>query len=72
MEKRTPNDSDFLNWVADRLVHVYGESENVDFVRRLRILAREHSMGVIIPTKMMESAIESRGAGRHIDYEAGQ
>lgn len=30
------SDKDFLNWVGDRLVHVYGESENVDFVRRLR------------------------------------
>jgi len=26
----------FLFWLVDRLVHVYGESENVDFVRRLR------------------------------------
>ena len=30
---------DFLNWVADRLVHVYGESENVDFVISLRARA---------------------------------
>ena len=28
--------SDFLDWIADRLVHVYGESENVDFVICLR------------------------------------
>ncbi len=27
---------EFLDWVADRLVHVYGESENVDFVLSLR------------------------------------
>ena len=27
---------DFLDWVADRLVNVYGESENVDFVICLR------------------------------------
>ena len=26
----------FLDWVADRMVHVYGESENVDFVLALR------------------------------------
>lgn len=32
-------DDDFLNWVADRLVHVYGESENVDFVLKLRQIA---------------------------------
>ena len=29
----------FLNWIADRLVNVYGESENVDFVRHLREIA---------------------------------
>jgi hypothetical protein len=33
------NDREFLNWVADRLVHVYGESPNVDFVRKLREIA---------------------------------
>lgn len=32
-------DDDFLNWVADRLVHVYGENENVDFVLKLRQVA---------------------------------
>lgn len=33
-------DSEFLNWLADRLVHVYGESENVDFVLKVRRLAQ--------------------------------
>lgn len=33
------SDKDFLNWVADRFVHAHGESENVDFVRRLRKMA---------------------------------
>lgn len=36
--------ADFLDWVADRLVNVYGESENVDFViclRRRAAKARE-------------------------------
>jgi hypothetical protein len=32
-------DKEFLNWLADRLVHKYGESENVDFVLHLRSLA---------------------------------
>lgn len=27
---------EFLDWIADRLVHVYGESPNVDFVLSLR------------------------------------
>lgn len=30
----------FLMWLADRLVKVYGESENVDFVLKLRAMAR--------------------------------
>lgn len=27
---------DFLDWIADRLVNVYGESPNIDFVLSLR------------------------------------
>ena len=30
----------FLHWVADRLVHVHGENKNVDFVIKLRNMAR--------------------------------
>jgi len=30
------NNKDFLNWIADRLVNVYGESENIDFIIKLR------------------------------------
>lgn len=33
-------DNEFLNWLADRLVHVYGESPNVDFVHKLRAIAK--------------------------------
>lgn len=29
-------DSEFLSWLADRLVHQYGEPENVDFVLATR------------------------------------
>lgn len=29
------NDTDFLRWVRDRLVHVYKESPNTDFVLRM-------------------------------------
>ena len=32
----TPPGPDFLDWVADRLVNVSGEDENVDFVLALR------------------------------------
>lgn len=40
-QHRDPPLSRFLDWLADRLVFVYGESENVDFVRRLRYEADE-------------------------------
>jgi len=30
------SDKEFLAWLLARLVNVYGESENVDFVHRLR------------------------------------
>lgn len=30
------NDDKFMHWIADRLVHVHGENENVDFVLSLR------------------------------------
>ncbi len=32
---------EFLNWIADRFVNVYGESGNVDFVIALRRRADE-------------------------------
>jgi hypothetical protein len=32
-------DAEVVSWIADRLVYVYGESENVDFVLRLRAIA---------------------------------
>ncbi len=38
------NNSIFLNWLADRLVCVYKESENVDFVIKLRSIATEISL----------------------------
>lgn len=30
------NTPDFLDWVADRLIDVYGESPSIDFVQSLR------------------------------------
>jgi hypothetical protein len=32
-------DAEFLQWVADRIVYVYGESPNIDYVLRLREIA---------------------------------
>ena len=33
-------DRDFLFWMCDRLVNVYNESPNVDFVQKLRTIAQ--------------------------------
>jgi hypothetical protein len=33
------NDRDYLLWLVDRLVDVYHESPNVDFVHKLRAIA---------------------------------
>ena len=33
------DDARLLDWVADRLIHTYGQSENVDYVRGLRRIA---------------------------------
>jgi hypothetical protein len=35
-----PPPAEFLSWIADRLVHKYGEDENVDFVLALRRLSK--------------------------------
>lgn len=32
-------DKEFLEWLIDRLVHVYGESPNVDFIHKLKKIA---------------------------------
>ena len=32
-------DKDFLKWLAERLVYVYGESPNLDIVHKLRAVA---------------------------------
>ena len=37
----TKEDKEFLSWVADRLVHVYKENQNVDFVLKLRKMAED-------------------------------
>jgi hypothetical protein len=34
-------DREFLNFIADRLVHLYGNRENADFVLRLREIAEK-------------------------------
>jgi hypothetical protein len=39
-------DKEFLSWVADRLVHVYGESQSVDFVHKLRKISQRTWVGL--------------------------
>jgi hypothetical protein len=35
------SDADFLKWLVQRLIHVYGEHECTDFVNRLQRIAEE-------------------------------
>lgn len=35
------SDADFLDWVADRFVHVYGVEANMDYVLKLRRMAEK-------------------------------
>ena len=39
------SDREFLEWIRDRLVHVYGESPYVDFVQRLGKIAAQAQAG---------------------------
>ncbi len=34
------SDKEFLEWIRDRIVHVYGESPNTDFVLKLGEIAQ--------------------------------
>ena len=36
----SPNMSDFLEWIAERLVNIHNENENVDFVHALKKYAK--------------------------------
>ena len=37
------SDSEHLQWIHDRIVNVYGENENVDFLIRFRTIINEFS-----------------------------
>ena len=49
------NDGKFLNWMVGRLINVYGEDENTDFVLRLkaisdkRVVDIDHQMPIGYP-----------------------
>ncbi len=34
------NDSEFFNWIADRMVYRHRENEYIDFVQKLRRMAK--------------------------------
>jgi len=36
-------DSDFLDWVANRMVGIYGENEDIDFIHKLRRMAKSEA-----------------------------
>lgn len=40
-ESRNMKDSDFLYWLRDRLVNVYGEDPHLDFVMKLNEIAKK-------------------------------
>jgi len=31
-----PTDKEFLQWIYDRIKHVYGEDSNMDYMRKLK------------------------------------
>jgi hypothetical protein len=39
----TDRDKEFLQWLYDRLVNVYGENPNVDFVIKLRKIIKNYN-----------------------------
>jgi len=39
------SDKEFLIWLRDRLIHIYGESPNVDFVLRLNAIIDAQQLG---------------------------
>lgn len=51
-------DSEFLSWLADRLVHVYGENPNVDFVHATRRIAAALASPPSVPAGFMLVPIE--------------
>lgn len=40
-ENRNMKDSDFLYWLRDRLINVYGEDPHLDFVKHLSEIAKK-------------------------------
>lgn len=53
-------DREFLTWLSERLVHVYDESPNVDFVHRLRRIAdRQTDTSARVSPEMVRLSAEA-------------
>ena len=50
------SDSEHLQWIHDRIVNVYGENENVDFLIRFRTIINEF----LNKTKMIKIIVDSQ------------
>ena len=61
-------DKEFLSWVADRLVHVYGESQSVDFVHKLRKISQRTWVGLTDDEILLISA-ECAASHQHMDIQ---
>lgn len=70
-EKAT--DSEFLNWLADRLVHVYGENPDVDFVHTTRSIAAALASPQVAPelTDQQIMAVAYKHDPQFDDYHEG-
>jgi hypothetical protein len=53
----------FLNWIAARIVHVYGESEHVDFVTKLRGIAAGERAGDSKAITALTRMVKAFGSG---------
>lgn len=47
-------DKEFLDWLADRLVYVYDESPNVNFVHKLKNIAKNIDANQCTPPNLCE------------------
>jgi len=47
---RASGDKTYLNWMRDRLVHVYNESPNVDYVQTLQNFAEYFERRRLVPS----------------------
>ena len=54
------SDKDFLQWIHDRLIHVYGENLKVDYLHRLRKIINATADQEAANTILIDSLIMER------------